>query len=353
MRRLVSLIAVTMLLLTLSPMGSTPASAAVGRQRIVFCPDSCWPTAFTFSPNGKTIWYTERFSGEIRTHNIATGRNRLWATIGNLSTSGREQGLFGIALDHRWPDIKWVYVYFTQQSPFKSRIIRLRKQGSSVIRDSVTSFPAADGHNGGIIRFGPDNRLYAVTGDADNASNAQMIGSRNGKVLRMTPSGNRPGSNPFAGSLTWSYGHRNSYGFTFDPNTNRLWQTENGPTCDDEVNYVRKGHNYGWGSGSSCPITSTEGPNPKGPEASWTPPIAITGAAFCKGCGIGSLEGSLLVGSHNDWEIRRLRLNAGRTGIVSDDVIYKHSTGVLSIERAPSGRLYYAASNGIFRLIRK
>jgi glucose/arabinose dehydrogenase len=45
----------------------------------------------------------------------------------------------------------------------------------------------------------------------------------------MTATGGVPSDNPFPGNFAWSYGHRNSYGFGFDPLTGRLWQTENGP----------------------------------------------------------------------------------------------------------------------------
>ena len=60
------------------------------------------------------------------------------------------------------------------------------------------------------------------------------------KVLRMNPDGSVPNDNPFAGSRIWSYGLRNSIGFDFDPQTGNLWESENGPECNDEINRIVK-----------------------------------------------------------------------------------------------------------------
>ena len=59
-----------------------------------------------------------------------------------------------------------------------------------------------------------------------------------------------PADNPFVNTLgaypyIFSYGHRESMGLTFDANGER-WQSEDGPRGSDEVNHIKKGHNYGW-----------------------------------------------------------------------------------------------------------
>jgi hypothetical protein len=46
-------------------------------------------------------------------------------------------------------------------------------------------------------------------------------------------------SYPF--SLYYEHGIRNSYGMDFDPLTNMLWDTENGPSFGDEINLVEAG----------------------------------------------------------------------------------------------------------------
>jgi glucose/arabinose dehydrogenase len=359
-RRAAALSTLAALLVTLPPLGQLPAGAAIRRQAVVSCPSGpqeCWPAAFAFTPAGQAIYYVERFSGEIRRFLFDGRRDSRFARIRNVGGSG-EQGVLGIALDPRWgrgPRFRWVYIYYTQDSPSVNRIVRLRKRAGGGIRTQLlTRSPANTFHNGGIIHFGPDGNLYAVTGDAGNPGRSQNRRNNAGKVLRMTKTGRRPAGNPFARSLAFSFGHRNSYGFTFDPRTRALWQTENGPECEDEINLVRKGRNYGWGPGSDCPNTSTSGPNPARPKKKFTPPPALTGATFCIGCHLGAApKGDLLFGSFNDDRIRRAPLRNDRTDLGRVRTLYNHGRGVLSLESHPrTGSIFFSDSRGIYRLVR-
>ena len=44
----------------------------------------------------------------------------------------------------------------------------------------------------------------------------------------------------------YAYGIRNKLGIDFDPVTDKLWDTENGPHFGDEINLVEPGFNSGW-----------------------------------------------------------------------------------------------------------
>lgn len=352
MRRIASVLVLTGLLVALSPLAAPSASARIARRAVVSC-NGCWPTAFTFTPSGNRIFYVERFAGEIRVKNLVTGENRLWARIGNLGTSG-EQGVLGIDLHPQWPDPAWVYVYYTNETPLENRIRRLRKRSDgSLIRQTLVTVAAAGNHNGGVIHFGPNGLLYAVTGDAGDPSRSQDTASNSGKVLRIMPGGSVPSDNPFPGEYAFSYGHRNSFGFTFDPWTGRVWQTENGEDCD-EVNLARRGRNYGWGPPGDVPACpDTRGINP---ETSWGPQgsdIAPTGAAFCRQCLLGNgVGGRLLVGSWNDRKIRKITLDAQRDDIIRRRLLYRNAAGVLALEAHPGGQVYFSDLNGIYRLVR-
>src|SRR5205814_10067026 len=62
--------------------------------------------------------------------------------------------------------------------------------------------------------------------------------------LRLNPDGSVP-TDPLPGPA-YSFGLRNSVGICVDPATGDLWETENGPQSDDEVNRIVAGGNYGW-----------------------------------------------------------------------------------------------------------
>lgn len=350
-RRLLALALTATALVALQPV--EPASA-VGRARVVKCkkPRACWITAFAFTPDGDELFYVERFSGEIRRVVLATGSDTRWAKIRGVAGVG-EQGVLGIALDTGWESgQEQVFVSYTERSPLRNRIVRLSKGGGKLQRKVLITIPANTFHVAGPIHFGPDARLYAVTGDAGAPSRSQRIRNPAGKVLRMDEDGSRPPDNPFARGRAFSIGHRNSFGFAFDPQTGRLWQTENGPTCDDEVNLVLPGRNYGWGPASACPRTSESGPNPVQPEVRINPLTAPTGAAFCDGCDlVAEVDGDLLYGTYLTRKIHALDLNADRDRVTGRRVLLSHPRAVLAVEAAPDGRVYFSDPRAIYRLV--
>jgi glucose/arabinose dehydrogenase len=337
--------------------GTTPAVSA---EPIVTGLD--YPAAFTFDPSGR-IFYGERLTGEVRIYDPATAQDTLFITIPNL-VFVREQGLLGIALHPRYPTAPLVYVYATRKvgGQDRNQIIRIRDVGGvgrSPRAIWTEDIVAAKNHNGGRIIFGPDGRLFAVVGEAGNPANAQNLNNDGGKVLRMTPSGGVPPDNPFPGSLIWAYGIRNSFGFTFDPLTDILWETENGPSCNDELNKIDPGANYGWGPNWTCgpnppppQNTNQDGPDPVMPAAFFESIIAPVGAAFCVGCGIPASEGTFFFGAYLTGDIWQITLTPDRTAIDSMVVVYNHSGTLVSFERGPDGAVYFSdAEGGIWKLV--
>lgn len=369
-RRALALSTAAALLAAVPPLGDRPAAAAASATLVVPCQppgDECWPAAFTFTPNGKQLFYLERFSGEIHRVRLATGGDRPWGDVGDPA-GGSEQGALGIAVDPRWDRRantrkarrqrkrnRWVYVFFTNQSPLENRVVRLRRQlhGPGFVTEQLATIAINTGtnHNGGPIHFGPDGKLYVATGDQAQEERAQDVGDPAGKVLRLNRNGSRPDDNPIAGSHVYSFGHRNSFGFGFDPGTGRLWQSENGPDCD-EVNLVIPGGNYGWGPAADCPDMSTEGPSPIPSEREYDPVIVPTGLTFCDGCGLGAgVEGDLLLAVYGDGtQIRNLSLDGERDDLTDEQTLYDHGSGVLALERRRNGQVFFSDDAGIYRL---
>ena len=136
-------------------------------------------------------------------------------------------------------------------------------------------------HNGGVIRFGPDRKLYIFIGDngrrgqmqnlpdgpgpAGNMPDDQFGGPEpdnahlTGVIFRLNDDGSTPADNPFfrAGELrggeaganlqkVFAYGVRNGFGLAFDPFSGNLWDAQNGDDSFTELNRVEAGANLGW-----------------------------------------------------------------------------------------------------------
>jgi aldose sugar dehydrogenase len=362
-RRLRILPAIAALSLLLAPLGAQPTQAASTFVAHRYIANLDNPVAFTFAQNGD-VFYGGRFDGDIHIWHAADKSKTDFFTIPNVVTNG-EQGLLGIALDPDFPTTPYVYAYATRDinGTEHNQIVRMTDNngtGGDLTVIFSASTTAGVYHDGGRILFGPDGKLYATMGEAHGSAAAQQLGNPAGKVLRMNSDGSVPNDNPFSGSRIWSYGLRNSIGFDFDPQTNNLWESENGPECNDEINRIVKGGNYGWGSHETCSTppkapknTNQDGSNPILPKRFYTPTIAPTGLVFCDHCSLGARQnGTIFFGAYNTGQIRELRLTDSRRGIASQDVVFTNSDGIYSMEAGPDGRLYFSDSNAIWRLAR-
>ena len=144
--------------------------------------------------------------------------------------------------------------------------------------------PARGNHNGGVITFGKDGKLYIFIGDEGRRGQLQNLpcgpvatcsgtpvpddqfggpepddAHLTGVVLRLNTDGTAPSDNPFynAGAeiggevganiqKIFSYGHRNSFGLTVDPVSGSLWLQENGDDSFSELNRLEPGLDGGW-----------------------------------------------------------------------------------------------------------
>jgi glucose/arabinose dehydrogenase len=355
---------ITMVATALTGPGAIPAvhagGATIHAHRIIGGLNE--PVAFTFTPSGR-IFYVEKSTGKIHLLNPANDHKPVLYTVKHVLSDG-ERGMLGIALHPNYPKQPFVWVYATRDinGHPRNQIMKLRKNGNHLhLLRVIWSAPAATGyHNGGRILFGPDGMLYAFVGDGHESSNAQDTSNNDlGKMLRMTGHGDVPADNPFADELIYSYGNRNSFGFTFDPMTDSLWQTENGPECNDEINLILSGENYGWGASENCngphpDDTNGDGPTPNFPTLFFADTIGITGAAFCDGCHLNAAsEGGLFFGDVSSGDIQRVDLNGARDDTLNGTLttILDNTGASLSLEVAPNGSIYYSDFSSIYRLV--
>ncbi|MGI8735240.1 MAG: PQQ-dependent sugar dehydrogenase [Pyrinomonadaceae bacterium] len=253
------------------------------------------PTSMEFiGPNDFLI--LEKATGRVR--RILNGA--LHSTVLDLPVnSASERGLLGIAVHPGFALNGYVYLFWSESttgsdttnvdaSPLLgNRVDRYVWNGATLTFDrkliSLRSLQqdanqtSRGNHNGGVLRFGQDGKLYVIFGDNGRRGLLQNITSggpvpddqfggpepddahMTGVILRLNDDGTTPSDNPFfnvnsglSGEAAanvkkiFAYGVRNSFGMAFDPLTGNLWTQENGDDAFDEINRVRPGANGGW-----------------------------------------------------------------------------------------------------------
>jgi len=306
-----------------------------------------------FVPGSRTIFYDEKNTGRIR---VIVRGHLLSQPCRDLDVvSDGERGALGLVLDPHYRRTHWLYVYFTKRSPLQNRVTRFTVIDHRCTHPHplVTGIPSRAGyHNGGQLFF-LGGKLFITVGENDDPGNAQNLHTRLGKVLRYNRNGTIPADNPILGgrrTAIWSYGHRNGFGLTARPGTKQLFETENGPNCDDELNRIRKGRNYGWGNGYVCG-TAGVGPNPTPPLKRWTPTIAPTDPWWYQGR-IRRMRGSIYMGDYNTGTLRRITVNARGTAVRSISKTWQAPSGIIDVTVGPGGWLYFSTATTIYRIVR-
>jgi glucose/arabinose dehydrogenase len=289
------------------------------------------PWGMAFLPDGSALM-TERDTAALKR---VTAEGQV-TTVGTISgvVPGGEGGLMGIALSPSFATDRFVYLYYTAASD--NRIVRFRYEANGTMGPQeviLSGLGKAFVHNGGRIAFGPDGMLYAGVGETGNTALAQNLGSNNGKILRMTPTGQPAPGNPF-NTLVWSYGHRNVQGLAWDAQ-GRMYASEFGQNTWDEINRIEPGKNYGW------PVV--EG---TGNDAQYTNPLVTWRTADASPSGMAFHEGTLWVAGLRGNRLWRVPLNAdGTLGGTPSALLTGQYGRLRDVKPAPDGTLWVATNN--------
>jgi glucose/arabinose dehydrogenase len=333
---------------------SLPASAAVVTEpgwsvSTVPTPGLVQPTTMQFlGPDD--FFILEKASGKVKRFTGGVATEVLDLPVNAVS----ERGLLGIELHPDFPATPSVYLYYSLAQGadggawLENRLSQFTWDGANLVNEvPLLSFEQDPGqenganHDGGVLRFGPDGMLYGVTGDLNrdraeqNNLAAANTSSDVGGIFRVRPDGTIPDgsmggetANPFLGEANadfhkwYAYGVRNSFGAAFDPVTGMLWDTENGPGTDDEINLVAPGFNSGWNSvmgldptpGDQSDLVTLSGSAYSDPEFTYVDTNAVTGIVFLDGTIFGpAYDDGVLVVNNNLSTVHLFRLNDART----------------------------------------
>jgi glucose/arabinose dehydrogenase len=312
------------------------------------------PWAVALAPDGR-LFVTER-PGRVRIVRLGPGGGldaRPWATLPARANPDAERGLLGMALDPDFARNGFVYLYYSYAGAggaTLNRLVRMHDSGGvggdeTILLDNI---PGSSNHDGGRIAFGPDGKLYIATGDGEQQARAQDRTSLGGKILRLEKDGSVPADNPFAGSAVFSLGHRNVQGLAFQPDTGVLYETEHGPSgffpacCQDEVNRIEAGANYGWPT-----VTGKPGDQRFRDPIAWSGNFdtwAPSGAAFATRPG--PLRGSLLFATLRGQHLHRLVFTPDGRGVAFEERLLVNQYGRLrDVYEMPSGEFLILTSN--------
>ncbi len=319
--------------------------------------------------------------GRIKVFQNQTNVNstKLFLDITDRVTAGGETGLLGLAFHPNFENNGYFYVNYTAPNPLHTVISRFQVSTSnpdSADKNSelilLTYDQPYSNHNGGCVAFGNDGYLYTSAGDGgsggDPQGNAQNITTLLGKIIRIDVNNPQPplnygipSDNPFVDSTNinvrkeiFAWGMRNTWRFSFDPNTGWLWAGDVGQDTYEEVDIIQNGKNYGW----RC----YEGNHPynlSGCNGVYEPPIweyshslgySITGGYVYRGQNVPELYGKYIYGDYGTAKVWSIDYDGVNPAV--NTLITTAAGSITSFGVDENKELYLVSFNGkIYRFI--
>lgn len=206
-----------------------------------------------------------------------TNSNAIIATpfLDIVVATGNEQGLTGMAFHPEYMTPGHAkegrfYICYNASGSGQTRVVEYEATGGdptantanpTAIDTIITVNQPASNHNGGMIAFGSDGKLYLSLGDGGGANdgfgNGQNNGTLLGSILRLDvdiPNPYVPADNPFVGvpgaDEIWMWGQRNPWRFSFDSVNGDIYIGDVGQGAREEVSWAAGGgvggENFGW-----------------------------------------------------------------------------------------------------------
>ncbi|MEP7008583.1 MAG: PQQ-dependent sugar dehydrogenase [Sphingomonas bacterium] len=308
------------------------------------------PFALAFLPDGRLL-VTEK-----------GGHLKLRATDGSVTeitgvptvAQVNQGGLLDVAIAPDFAASRRIYITYSEpRSQGSSLALATASLGANSLDKLRVIWRAGSdgpgGQFGANIAFAPDGKsLFLSSGERQRFTPAQDPDQALGKILHLTLDGRPAPGSPIASAddvraATWSSGHRNPYGLSFD-SAGRLWETEMGPRGGDELNLILPGKNYGWPivsngenySGQPIPDHPSR-PDLEAPKLWWNPSISPGGLLLYSGDMFPSWKGSAFIAALSGNALIRVTLN-GTTAAPADQ--WKMGMRIRDVAQAPDGAIW-------------
>jgi glucose/arabinose dehydrogenase len=219
------------------------------------------------SPPGDTRLFVVEQTGRIRIIQNGAVLPTPFLDVSARITSGGERGLLSVAFHPQYSTNGLFYVYYTDRNG-DTRVERYHAAPGANTADAASAQlvlavaqPFAN-HNGGLLMFGPDGKLFVGLGDGGSGGDPQGNGQNPavllGKILRLDVDAAQPyaipANNPFAGQAgkrgeIWITGVRNPWRYAFDRDAGLLYVADVGQNAWEEIDVLPAatgGQNLGW-----------------------------------------------------------------------------------------------------------
>ena len=326
------------------PPGGTPTGDGAGGVALESLGEFSSPLHLA-QPKGERALYVVEQTGRVVRVGSQGERDTFLDVRSKVSCCG-EQGLLSIAFPPDHARTGRFYVDYTDAGG-DTRVVEYRRSR----RDPTRADPSTarvvlrvsqpyPNHNGGLLLFGPDDRLYVGLGDGGSAGDpgrvAQDLGSLLGKILRIDPrpAGRAPyrvpPDNPFvdregARPEIFLYGLRNPWRFAFDAGGG-LWIGDVGQDAQEEIDFVSQqsaGANLGWSAfeGTERFNADQRAPNALAPVLTYGGErgCSVTGGHVVRDRGLESLYGRYLYADYCEGQLRSFSAADALPGPIGDD----------------------------------
>lgn len=330
---------------------------------------SGYPTAMAWAPDGRLFVNTKE--GIVYQIAVGGGAATVWLDLSAIVVTSIEHGLIGITFDPLYPAQPFVYLYYTVQTDgvISNRLVRYSEVNGAAQDPLILLDIPRTGvdlncgwHHGGNLHFGPDGFLYVTIGDYGcDGGNSQNLATPKGKMLRLDvnppflaePNAARAANNPICyvaqpgrviDPRVWACGLRNSWDFTFDSVTNFVFATENGPGCNDEINWMLGGSNYGWPRSATSYYDCVTLPRPyEEPIYTIPTPIGIVGVLLFNSTTIPAWRHHLVWCGNRDYTMYHAPFATGSfNSLTADSAVPVDGVDCpTDLSLGPDGRLYY------------
>ena len=313
------------------------------------------PVYLTSPPGDLRMLVVVEKVGTVRVFRNGSLLARPFLDLSGRVSGANEQGLLSLVFDPRYATNGFFYVYYTDLHGYV-RVARYHVSSDPNVADPASATVLLSihhpytNHNGGQLQFGPDGLLYIGVGDGGREGDPNKYGQNLhvhfAKILTLNVRLSHPDP------VTFAYGLRNPWRFSFDKLTGALWIGDVGQDKWEEVDYLKPGSspgaNFGWSYYEGDHVYKPQAIDRKRlvfPVFEYSHALgnAVVGGYVYRGSAIAGLRGWYLFADYGSGRVWAMNGPKGRARQIS---LGTNIAPVSSFGQDAAGNLYLTNLNG-------